>query len=408
MSKGDSQPQNSGGLHPFELLVACARTHLDQGNEARLVAVAQRVTCWDSIVTMAHKHGLLPLLYRHIHATCLDIVPRPVMDELAARARDLARRNLRMTAELIRLLGLLEEAGVAAVPFKGPSLAATVHGNLSLRQFADLDILVTETDLAKAQAVLVGEGYTANYDFSPAVSRSVQRYAHESLFWRDDGMIVELQWQFAAPFLRYSLAPDDIRRRLVTVPLGGRLVPAFAPDDLLDYLCFHGGLHTWGRLGWVCDVAELLRTYPRLDAEAVLQRARSAGRFRSVALGLLLAGELLDAPLPAGLLRRLQAQQALRSLADQVHARLSHPERREAGIFWVTRFHMRLRDTALQRARMGLMLLTAPQEADLLSLPITPRFRALYAVVRPSRLLVKWLTGKYRAPAADGEIMPVP
>src|SRR3712207_8653927 len=37
-------------------------------------------------------------------------------------------------------------------------------------------------------------------------------------------------------------------------------------------LCVHGTKHIWGRLSWICDVAELLRTQPDMDWEYVLDR----------------------------------------------------------------------------------------------------------------------------------------
>jgi hypothetical protein len=69
---------------------------------------------------------------------------------LRARFEEIARKNLRFTAELIRILNCLESHGIAAIPFKGPTLAESVYGNLALREFSDLDILVRQSDFPRA------------------------------------------------------------------------------------------------------------------------------------------------------------------------------------------------------------------------------------------------------------------
>src|SRR5207253_975904 len=80
--------------------------------------------------------------------------------------------------------------------------------------------------------------------------------------------------------------------------LAGRPWPAFAPARLLLILCVHGANHCWLRLNWLCDVAELLRRNPALDWPALAAEAERWGCRRILTLGLLLAHDLLDAPLP--------------------------------------------------------------------------------------------------------------
>jgi hypothetical protein len=60
-----------------------------------------------------------------------------------------AARNMKMTAELLRILDALKEAGIKAMPLKGPVLAQQLYGDVALRQFSDLDILVAREDANK-------------------------------------------------------------------------------------------------------------------------------------------------------------------------------------------------------------------------------------------------------------------
>ena len=52
------------------------------------------------------------------------------------------RRSLWFAGELARILTGFERAQVKAIPYKGPTLAQLVYGDLGLRSFSDLDFLV--------------------------------------------------------------------------------------------------------------------------------------------------------------------------------------------------------------------------------------------------------------------------
>src|SRR5438128_4733751 len=91
----------------------------------------------DRLIRMAGPHGLLPLLYWHLGAIGPGVVSSAMLSRLREHFEANARRNLFLTAELLKVLRLLEACEIPAVPFKGPLLAASTYGNLSLRQFAD-------------------------------------------------------------------------------------------------------------------------------------------------------------------------------------------------------------------------------------------------------------------------------
>ena len=87
----------------------------------------------------------------------------------------------------------------------------------------------------------------------------------------------------------------------------------FSAEDLLFSLCVHGSRHLWERLGWICDVAELISRHD-LRLDALLKRAATADTERMFLLGLHLAERLLDAPLPAEVKRRCDSDVRLSSL----------------------------------------------------------------------------------------------
>ena len=81
------------------------------------------------------------------------------MSKMRLKWQLIALYNRHLTAELVRLTGLLKAAGVEAIAFKGPVLAAMAYGSIELRQFVDLDILVRQSDLPRIAEILTAEGY---------------------------------------------------------------------------------------------------------------------------------------------------------------------------------------------------------------------------------------------------------
>ena len=95
-----------------------------------------------------------------------------------------------------------------------------------------------------------------------------------------------------------------------------------APEDLLLILCVHGAKHYWSKLGWICDVAELLRVHPGLKWTALLLQAKQLGGRRILFLGLFLAHVLLGAGLPEEVWKEINADPVVPWLAAKVQTRL--------------------------------------------------------------------------------------
>jgi len=67
-----------------------------------------------------------------------------------------------MTQHLLKVLDLLTGSGVEAIPFKGPVLAVQAYGDLLMRSFVDLDILIHAKDLSRVSKILIDQGYILN------------------------------------------------------------------------------------------------------------------------------------------------------------------------------------------------------------------------------------------------------
>ena len=95
-----------------------------------------------------------------------------------------------------------------------------------------------------------------------------------------------------------------------------------SPEDLLMVLCIHGSKHCWERLGWICDVAEVVRANPELRWDEIMSRSSACHISRAVLLGLDLAESLLDAPVPELISRAIQNDRGVRRISALIQKRL--------------------------------------------------------------------------------------
>ena len=339
-----------------ELLLCCARANIDSDTAGRVRGLLRREVDWKFLIDAAGAHGVKPLLCHHLTNSCPESVPKTILAQLQRYLQAHSLNNLFLTRELIKLLGGLEKIGISAIPWKGPVLAAAAYGDLALRQFGDLDILVREQDAMRAKNLLLSTGYRLLYGGSAedeAAFHNLRKVCE--LVREDDRVIVELHWAITSQTFYFPLDPASLWEQVETVPLEGAPVLNLGPEDLLLVLCVHGAKHHWGRLMWICDIAELLRTYYKeIDWIRLTQRASSLGSARMLSLGVLLAHDLLGAKVPEDVLQRMQAESKAPSLAAEVRSRLF------AGgpLMAVERptFYIQLRERAQDRMRCRLYL----------------------------------------------------
>jgi hypothetical protein len=313
-------PLETGTGAEAALLLCALRTALHAASAEQLRRLVQQETDWPGLTDMALRHGVMPLLYTSLSATCPEVVPRAALDCLRQHFHTNVQRNLFLASTLRKLLRLLEAHGILAIPYKGPVLATVAYGHLALRQFADLDLLVRPQDANRARALLFAHGYRWQHGRAPMRWPGLLKVYE--LLSADGQVLVELHWALTSATFFCPLDPAPWWTRLETVGLLETPVRSLAREDLLLILCIHGAKHHWSRLGWICDVAALLRVSPQLNWERCLAQASQCGGKRMLALGLSLAHDLLGASLPAAVERWIQTEAAVPWLAAQVRAEL--------------------------------------------------------------------------------------
>lgn len=339
-----------------ELLVWCARTAVTDELKESIQRRVQEPVDWAVVLDLAAYHGVGPLLYRNLSTCCSDLVPDEILTQLRQRTQAGAMLNRMLAHELIVLCEAFAAHGVPVIPIKGATLAALAYSDPTLRDFSDLDLVVHKDSIAQAQAVLYAQGYERKNPSTDPTAADHEEGPYHVFIKRRTLFRVDLQWEMVHHYFVFKLDCPEFWQRRTPVPLANKTVLGLAPEDLLIVLCVHGSKHTWEALKWVCDVAELLRSQDHLDWDRIFSNASTWRCRRLVLMGLSLAHQLLDVPLPEAVLVRLSADSDVQMLSHLMPSTLLADPQAGVNDDQAVALFLSLKDSWWERLLLALML----------------------------------------------------
>lgn len=343
-------------LPESELLIWCARMVVTEDLAAGIRQRVQGPLDWDGLIDLACYHGVGGLLHRNLATLCADFVPVESLTVLRRRMQAGTLLNQLLAHELTILCEAFEAQGVPVIPIKGASLAASVYGDLTIRDFSDIDLIVPERSMTEAQAVLLNLGYESEV---PSLDRSKtdhEKDPHHVFLKKQKLFRVDLQYEMAHSQFVFLLDRPEFWLHRRPVLVANKTVQALPPEYLLIILCVHGSKHVWEQLKWVCDVAELLRVHQHLDWDRIFKSALTWRCQRLVYMGLSLAHLLLDAPVPERVLARLSADSDVQMLSRRMPFTLLADHHAGVKENQAVALYFSLKDSWLERWKFGLML----------------------------------------------------
>jgi hypothetical protein len=373
------------------LAVNCSHTVISPEAVENIRGDLSRNVDWDGLIAIAEENSTLPLIERNLRLVAPDLVPEEAKERMASAARASAFRGLRLTGELIQVMAAFETAGILALPYKGPVVAMQAYGELALRPFDDVDILVPQRNMPEAHDAMVTLGYRPSLSW--LTSASVQNFpaavpGEYKYYNAARDAIVEIHTE--RTLRHFPVVPDldDFACNGVHVGVSGREVLTLCPEDAVVALCVHGAKDFWERLIWVTDIAEMIRAHPQMDWDRVWRRAGNLRAQRMVHLGLRLARLIPGARAAWKVARQTddETEALAKETAQRVFGDGGDPGNARE------RFHFRRRCVPgfVAGWRYALRLTTAPAQEELEEIRL-PRFaQPLYRLLRPVRLLFKY------------------
>jgi len=365
-----------------QFILDCLRSYFQSDLELK-VDYSHSSLNWGLILESAGRNRVVPLLYMALGPSQAPIALKKEFDINALQ-------SLKLAAELRTVLAFLD---VPAIPFKGPLLAIQAYGNVSYRQFDDLDLLIYREDFPLVKAALLEKGYLMIDKLNAHQEAAFLKSQHHCQFLNSKlGIILEVHWQIAPKIYSFDLNVSDIFERSEKAKVFGQEILTLSREDNLLVLSEHGTRHYWSRLAWICDIAKLCQL--ELDWDETLNRAGCLGIKRATLLAVSLARDILGASTPD--LPSYDVDKAVPLLAKEVEKRLFSkfsPTDPKTELFYI-----RARERSMDKLRYYIYRAFVPTQEDWTIIDLPVALFPFYSLVRPVRLMnrygskvVKWL-----------------
>ena len=387
----------------IKFLIACCQTTPTEEDTAFITACLNTSSQSDdtyplslsTITTMASRHGVLPLVYKtlkdlgqtnntittHSHYHTLTA-------KLKAHYQAIVQKNMLMGAELLRIMKLFKENNIEALAFKGPTLAQMAYGDITLRQYSDLDIFVKESQKQKVVSLLLKNGYADILDFIPEQKILWYSNAKEiNLYHSEKSIYIDLQWLLFDKNYPLHYHYDTLWEKTSTVKLNNHHISIFSPENLLIYLSIHGAKHLFERIGWIKDIDLFLRTQS-INWHQVDRHMKHSDFKRMFLLGLYLSKELFNTPIPEKYIQQCENQPWLR----KVNTFIIEDWIEHKNFIYNTIAMLYLFPSTKQKLGYLNKVIFKPSKNEYRFVTLPDRWHWVYYFIRPFLLLKKYLS----------------
>lgn len=233
-------------------------------------------------------HGVFPLVY-HTLKEYSFIIPEDVVLKMKYINLNIAKQNMLMTSELIKIMKLLEENNVEAISFKGPTLSQMAYGDITLRQYSDLDILVKSKNVKEAFEILKKNNYISKYSSELLDNKYLFDVSKDIILYNEKAT-VELHWKlFEKRFFSFSNNfNEQIFEHTSFISINNSNIRVLSIEFFVFYLIIHGSKHYWERIEWLNDIHRILLQNTNLDYKKLFNYSLKLNARKMTATSLLM------------------------------------------------------------------------------------------------------------------------
>ncbi|MGB7208343.1 MAG: nucleotidyltransferase family protein [Pyrinomonadaceae bacterium] len=382
-----------------QLLIECSQSLRNSGQTVRISRFFEYALDWDYILTVARKNAVFPLVGRNLLQKFSHSLPAHIKGILTEHLQAHLQRNMFLTGKLLEIVRSFDANNISILPFKGPLLAAQAYGDLSARQYVDLDILVQPKQLESAIQLLQDEGYTRISSISWLNKTNWQMLDKKDIYFRSgDGLVnVELHWKLSGSHFALPFEMNGLWARLENFCLANVNLKTLPFDDLLIYLCLHGSRHGWEQFGWICDVNELILAQGEIDWERLIEKARHLGCENVLGLGLYLVYEFFGREFSFSGWQKVQNDLMFLTFAKRIRSQLFTERHVVMGLGDRYAYHLKLKEDRRDKWKLHfhyifwyMRIIFTPRTIDTNVFNFPRALEPLYYLMRPLRLFYNY------------------
>jgi len=272
---------------------------------------------WPLLIKMLRYHKLIPFSYLFFKHSSFTL-SKKIKDIFEKKYSFVLSRNIRFQEEFLRLHHIFTKEGVGILPIKGLALLADLYNRYPVRPMTDMDILVKEEGLEKAEIILENSGYKKHLGKG---SYSYWRKQNCNIPFKKKKENWLLELHFTLGLKRYSsFILPDLWKRIRPFEINGTKIELLSPEDTLFSLALHQ--RRFGVplcLKNTLDIALLLHKYRgKFDWHYVLEEAKKGKMRLTIFFALLQAELLLHTEIPLIVWKELRVSGWKRKLIKRV------------------------------------------------------------------------------------------
>ncbi|PLY04738.1 MAG: hypothetical protein C0625_15825 [Arcobacter sp.] len=253
---GGREIKNINISNDITLIIECCKTEV---KSASLEEKISSIKDWVEFVNLSYSHGVFPLVF-HALKKFEKIIPKQIFQQMKTIHMDIVKQNMLMTSELIKVMKLLDKNNITAIPFKGPVLSQMAYGDITLRQYVDLDILIERNNNKKVFELLKTLNYKSVLSTKlldrKVCSEIITDFNLKNTF---NGVELEFHWQLIEKIFKMNLKYSEIVDCTIEVTVNNYKIKTFSLEHQVVYLAMHGSKHGWERIEWLVDLYRLIK-----------------------------------------------------------------------------------------------------------------------------------------------------
>ena len=277
-------------LTPEDILIlSCVKIHPNQAELEQINYLIPKVLHWDYFIRNIIERGIAPLFYKKLESLSnKHLIPSNIQNKLKSTYYKTLSRNLLLYDSYHKIAEAFNNMNIKFVVLKGIYLSEWLYNDIALRQFADIDILVSEKEANSCLILLADMGYipfeedhnvnqishfvTKQHDYFLSTNSNFEHFAP---MVKND-VSIEIHIRLHPQSKKYNFIINEFLNNSIVVTINQIEVNALNFYDLILHLCVHLDKHfinDYINFTSFVDITNLLDIYTEtIDWEILVER----------------------------------------------------------------------------------------------------------------------------------------
>jgi len=198
---------------------------------------------WDSLQKNIIERGIRPLFFKKLPLlSAASLIPADVSTKLQQSYYRTLSRSMLLYDAFEKISIIFNSNGIQVIALKGIYLSEKLYGDIALRQFSDIDLLVRKEDGEKCLEILKELGYRSHEQSITDNGGSLSEIIHYPAMVLNE-VSVEIHIKLHRKTEQYSLILDELWKNALPINFNKFQCFTLGFNDLIIYLCIHLDKH---------------------------------------------------------------------------------------------------------------------------------------------------------------------